>query len=145
MGDGVFAFASIGRGGRVEFGMGPGGAHRHGAEVVHAVGADGSGRDHGLDAGDQFGAQVVAEFHALEAEGEDFLDHGPAVAVTAGVPAGADGEGRHFSAWAWMAVMATVLTMSVMVQPRERSLTGMRRPWMTGPMATAPAERWTAL
>ena len=48
-------------------------------------------------------------------------------------------------AWAWMAVMATVLTMSVTVQPRERSFTGFARPCRTGPIATALAERWTAL
>ena len=47
--------------------------------------------------------------------------------------------------WAWMAVMATVLTMSGTVQPRDRSLTGRRRPWSTGPIATASAERCTAL
>ena len=46
---------------------------------------------------------------------------------------------------AWMAVMATVLTMSVTVQPRLRSLTGLFRPCRTGPMATAPALRCTAL
>ncbi len=40
---------------------------------------------------------------------------------------------------------ATVLTMSVTVQPRLRSLTGLFRPWRTGPTATAPAERCTAL
>src|SRR5699024_848945 len=48
-------------------------------------------------------------------------------------------------AWAWTAVIATVLTMSWTSAPRERSLTGLLRPWSTGPMATAPAERWTAL
>src|SRR5690606_3080452 len=48
-------------------------------------------------------------------------------------------------AWAWIAVMATVLTMSWTRAPRDRSLTGLFRPWRTGPMATAPAERWTAL
>ena len=46
---------------------------------------------------------------------------------------------------AWMAVIAMVLTMSATVAPRDRSLTGFRRPCMTGPIATAPAERWTAL
>ena len=49
------------------------------------------------------------------------------------------------TAWAWMAVMATVLTMSRTVAPRDRSLTGLFRPCSTGPTATAPAERWTAL
>ena len=49
------------------------------------------------------------------------------------------------SCCAWMAVMATVLTMSGIVQPRDRSFTGLFRPWRTGPTATAPAERWTAL
>ena len=46
---------------------------------------------------------------------------------------------------AWMAVMATVLTMSATVAPRDKSLTGLRRPCRTGPTATAPAERCTAL
>ncbi len=46
---------------------------------------------------------------------------------------------------AWMAVIATVLTMSLTVAPRDRSLTGRRRPCITGPTATAPAERCTAL
>ncbi len=53
--------------------------------------------------------------------------------------------GVSFSCWAWMAVIATVLTMSRTVAPRDRSLTGLRSPCSTGPMATAPAERWTAL
>ena len=44
-----------------------------------------------------------------------------------------------------MAVIATVLTMSGTVAPRERSFTGRFRPCMTGPTATAPAERCTAL
>lgn len=44
-----------------------------------------------------------------------------------------------------MAVIATVLTMSGTVAPRDRSFTGRRRPCMTGPTATAPAERCTAL
>lgn len=48
-------------------------------------------------------------------------------------------------AWAWIAVMATVLTMSSTSAPRERSLIGALRPCSTGPIATAPAERWTAL
>ena len=46
---------------------------------------------------------------------------------------------------AWMAVIATVLTMSCTVAPRERSLTGLFSPCSTGPMAIAPALRWTAL
>src|SRR5699024_6497559 len=44
-----------------------------------------------------------------------------------------------------MAVMATVLTMSSTVVPRERSLTGLFRPCSTGPTATAPADCCTAL
>ncbi len=43
--------------------------------------------------------------------------------------------------WAWIAVIATVFTMSVTVAPRLRSVTGRLRPSMTGPMATALAER----
>ena len=49
------------------------------------------------------------------------------------------------TAWAWIAVIATVLTMSSTVAPRERSLTGFFSPCSTGPTATAPALRWTAL
>ncbi len=46
---------------------------------------------------------------------------------------------------AWTAVMATVLTMSSTSAPRERSLMGLRSPCRTGPIATAPAVRCTAL
>ena len=48
-------------------------------------------------------------------------------------------------AWAWIAVIATVLTMSGTVQPRLKSLTGFFRPCSTGPTAIAPDERCTAL
>ena len=41
--------------------------------------------------------------------------------------------------------MATVFTMSATRAPRDRSLTGLFRPCSTGPMATAPALRCTAL
>ena len=47
--------------------------------------------------------------------------------------------------WAWTAVRATVLTMSSTRAPRDRSLTGLLRPWRMGPTASAPEERWTAL
>ena len=56
--------------------------------------------------------------------------------------AAVDDEDLHC---AWIAVIATVLTMSCTVAPRERSLTGLFRPCSTGPMAIAPALRWTAL
>ena len=46
---------------------------------------------------------------------------------------------------AWTAVIAMVFTMSRTVAPRDRSLTGLRRPCRTGPTATAWAERCTAL
>src|SRR5690606_8602676 len=46
---------------------------------------------------------------------------------------------------AWTAVIATVLTMSSTSAPRERSLMGLRSPCRTGPIATAPAVRCTAL
>ena len=52
---------------------------------------------------------------------------------------------RHDRSCAWIAVIATVLTMSRTSAPRERSLTGLRRPCRTGPTASAPADRWTAL
>ena len=54
-------------------------------------------------------------------------------------------ERSSSSACAWTAVMATVLTMSSTRAPRDRSLTGLRRPCSTGPMATAWALRCTAL
>ena len=44
-----------------------------------------------------------------------------------------------------MAVIAMVYTMSVTVAPRLRSLAGLFRPCMTGPMAGTLAERCTAL
>ena len=46
---------------------------------------------------------------------------------------------------AWIAVIAIVLTMSCTSAPRERSLIGFLSPCSTGPIATAPAERCTAL
>ena len=46
---------------------------------------------------------------------------------------------------AWIAVIATVLTMSSTSAPRDRSLTGLFRPCSTGPIAIAPALRCTAL
>ncbi len=49
------------------------------------------------------------------------------------------------SACAWIAVIAMVLTMSLTSAPRERSLTGLFSPCSTGPIASAPAERCTAL
>jgi len=41
--------------------------------------------------------------------------------------------------------MAETLTISSAEQPRERSLAGRSRPWMIGPVAVAPAMRWTSL
>ena len=60
-----------------------------------------------------------------------------------GCPAPVPEAGR--TAWAWIAVMATVLTMSRIDAPRDRSLTGLLSPCRTGPIATVPADRWTAL
>ena len=48
-------------------------------------------------------------------------------------------------ACAWIAVMATVLTMSGTSAPRDRSFTGLFSPCSTGPMAIALALRCTAL
>ena len=48
-------------------------------------------------------------------------------------------------ACAWTAVIATVFTMSDISAPRDRSLTGLRSPCSTGPMAMALALRCTAL
>ena len=47
--------------------------------------------------------------------------------------------------WAWMAVIVIVETMSSTRAPRDRSLTGFFSPCRTGPIATAPEVRWTAL
>ena len=55
---------------------------------------------------------------------------------------------EHFhdtSACAWIAVIATVFTISATLQPLLRSLTGLFKPCRTGPTATASAERCTAL
>ena len=41
--------------------------------------------------------------------------------------------GHEASAWAWIAVIATVETMSSTSAPRDRSLTGLARPCSTGP------------
>src|SRR5690625_7320582 len=51
---------------------------------------------------------------------------------------------ESFTCWAWIAVMATVFTMSWTSAPRERSLTCRRSPCRTGRTATAPAVRCTA-
>ena len=47
-------------------------------------------------------------------------------------------------ATAWTLVHVTVLTMSLTVQPRDKSLTGRDRPWRMGPMAMAFVLCWTA-
>ncbi len=66
--------------------------------------------------------------------------------VLDGRRAGVDDQHRlHRATCAWIAVMATVFTMSATSAPRDRSLTGLARPCSTGPMATAPALRCTAL
>ena len=56
-----------------------------------------------------------------------------------------DEDDAHEASAAWIAVMATVFTMSCTSAPRERSLMGLLRPCSTGPIATAPDERCTAL
>ena len=43
-----------------------------------------------------------------------------------------------------MEVQATVLMMSLMVQPLDKSLTGFRKPCMMGPIAMAPVDCCTA-
>ena len=55
------------------------------------------------------------------------------------------GRGGHHLPCAWIAVIATVLTMSSISAPRDRSLTGFFSPCSTGPIAMAPALRCTAL
>ena len=52
---------------------------------------------------------------------------------------------RDASPCAWIAVIAIVLTMSSTSAPRDRSLMGLLSPCSTGPIATAPADRCTAL
>jgi hypothetical protein len=44
-----------------------------------------------------------------------------------------------------MAVITTVFTISVTVQPRLKSFTGLFKPCKIGPIAIAPEERCTAL
>ena len=44
-------------------------------------------------------------------------------------------------ACAWTAVIAMASTMSLAVQPRERSFAGLSRPCKIGPIAVAPASR----
>ena len=56
-----------------------------------------------------------------------------------------DEDDAHEASAAWIAVIATVFTMSCTRAPRERSLMGLLRPCSTGPIATAPDERCTAL
>src|SRR5690348_16020851 len=84
------------------------------------------------DALDQAGAEPTAVGHVDQL----VLDRGGA-----GVENEYAGGVRHdccsfassaAACWAWMAVMATVLTMSWTNAPRDRSFTGLRRPWSTG-------------
>ena len=89
--DGGGALGGVEGGGGVEFGVGAEGADGDGAEVVDGLDADFVGLDFGEDAGDEFGAEVVAEFDGGEAQGEDFVDHGLAGNVASGVPAGGEG------------------------------------------------------
>ena len=56
-----------------------------------------------------------------------------------------DEDDAHEASAAWIAVMATVFTMSATSAPRDRSFTGLFSPCRTGPIATAPALRCTAL
>ena len=55
------------------------------------------------------------------------------------------GGASHRAPCAWIAVIATVLTMSSTSAPRDRSFTGLFSPCSTGPIAIAPALRCTAL
>src|SRR5258708_38983137 len=55
-----------------------------------------------------------------------------------------DRAGHHLSC-AWIAVMATVLTMSSTRAPRDRSFTGLFRASTTGTIAIAPARGCNAL
>ena len=97
VGNGVFAFAAVGGGGGVEFGVGTGGADGHRTKVMDAINANGLGINHGVDPGDEFGTQVVAELHVVEAQLENFFNQGFAGMVAAGIPAGAQGQRHHFS------------------------------------------------
>src|SRR5690606_3693059 len=77
--------------------------------------------------------------------GADEAGRGHGATRSPAAPAGLSPAAGSPTSWAWMAVMATVLTMSRTVAPRDRSLTGLASPWSTGPIATAPADRCTAL
>ena len=98
--DGEFAFAAVEGAGGVKFGVGAGRANGHGAEVVYAADLHRAGGNHGFDAGDQLKAQVVAQFHLLQAQREDFLQHGFAGQMPPGVPACAEAKWNHDFTWA---------------------------------------------
>jgi hypothetical protein len=111
-------------------------------------------REHRVERGGVIGERAIDDLGAVaQAPGRraDPLDH-PGDHRRAGVHvdhrvlqrrrAAIDDEDPH---WDWIAVIATVLMMSCTVAPRERSLTGWLSPCRTGPMAIAPALRWTAL
>ncbi|SKV90778.1 Uncharacterised protein [Mycobacteroides abscessus subsp. abscessus] len=86
--------------------------------------------------------QSVSNHSARFRLDELIFDRGRAAVEDQNRPAGAH---DCFLSCAWIAVMATVLTMSSTNAPRERSLMGLRSPCRTGPMAMAPALRCTAL
>ena len=59
---------------------------------MHAVGLDMAGRDHGAHAGNEIGGEVEAQLDMVDAQIEDFADHGFAGFVAACVPAGCQAE-----------------------------------------------------
>ena len=77
---------------REKLGMSPRRADRHGAEVVNAVDLDRSFPDHFVETGNEVHAEVVAQFHMVEAQAEDFLDHFFAARVAACVPSRCESE-----------------------------------------------------
>src|SRR5690606_38577826 len=91
------------------------------------------------DAFDQAGAEHLLGRHVdelvLQRRGARIDDEHDAHAVASCAP----------TCCAWIAVIATVLMMSLTSAPRDRSLMGFASPCSTGPIATAPAERCTAL
>ncbi len=75
------------------------------------------------------------EKEALPAEGALYTKNAPSAVLNT----------CNYPCAACTAVIATTLTISSTEQPRERSLTGLARPWMIGPTASASATRSTSL
>ena len=90
---GQFAFARAVGGELIEIGRGIGDAHRQRTEVVETGNFYFTGCNRFDDAGEKAETDSVAEFGVLKTEIANFPEHGAAIGVAMGVPAG--GEGVH--------------------------------------------------